>query len=107
MTAALVVGVLVVGGCSLWLPGEVQRRRRDRLRRSMPEPRSLVRILEGDDELREAVERAVQYERQVVSAASDRIERYCSVGHVAPVVPIGAGSDNSHRSSPGSVRDSA
>ena len=54
----------------------------------MPEPRSLVRVLAREDELREATERAIGCEQDAARRVAERIEHCRSVSPLAPVVSL-------------------
>jgi hypothetical protein len=73
----------------------------------MPEPQSLVRVLTSEDELQEAVERAVHFEQGVARSLAGRIERYRAASHVAPVVALGPTLPPTDALSTDPVRDSA
>lgn len=84
--SAAAVGLLLLVGGALAL------RRRRRARRRAPADndfspiRSAVRVLATDDDLREAIERAVAYERVTASRSTARIDRYYRIvdEHSAP-----------------------
>jgi hypothetical protein len=88
MTAVVAVAALVVSVVGHPRLAELCRRRRTRNMRPMAEPRSLVRVLDSEEELREAVARAVGYEQQLARAVADRIEHYQEAAPVAPVVAL-------------------
>ena len=107
MPAAVVLGVIVLVGFGYGARSELLRRHRARRARPMPEPRSLVRVLTNEDELREATERAIGYEQQVARRVADRIERYRAVSPLAPVVSLVRDPDDSGTPPPDGMRDSA
>jgi hypothetical protein len=88
MAAAVVFGVGLL--LTLWNSERVRLAFRVRHRRPIPisEPQSLVRVLAGEEELREAVERATAFEEEVAQTVSDRLYRYGDISHVAPIFEI-------------------
>lgn len=73
-----------VGACVLLAAGVVlcrviARTRSARGAAPRPEPHSVVHLLMGDGELREAVERASRFERSVAEALEHRAARYESL----------------------------
>jgi hypothetical protein len=58
------------------------------LNRPTDEPRSVVRVLATEDELNEAVERAITFERAVMESAQRRIQRYAQERNVVPVMQV-------------------
>jgi len=52
------------------------------------EPRSLVRVLHDEDELNEAIERAIQFDRRAAESAERRIDSYKRARAASPVVRL-------------------
>lgn len=66
----------------------LQRRRNRDPDVQRPEPHSLVRVLRSEEELREAVDRAVRFERSLADRARTRTRRYEDMVHPAPIAHI-------------------
>ena len=88
MAMAVMVGVFAALGMGWFARSELAFHRRAKHDRSTTEPRPLVRVLTSDEELRDAIERAVRFEERAALATSARIERYREAGHLAPVVSL-------------------
>ncbi len=63
-------------------------------------PRSLVRVLHGDDELREALERAARFEHGVAASLRARASRYEAMLPAARVTDIRADASTARRDQP-------
>jgi hypothetical protein len=57
------------------------------------DPPSLVRVLRTEDELHEAVDRALSFERIAAQSVRERIDRYSQARGGGSVVPLPIGSD--------------
>lgn len=66
----------------------VRYRRRNAPSIEEPAPRSLVRVLRSDEELREAVDRAVRFERVLADTLQTRTRRYEAMVRPAPITRI-------------------
>jgi hypothetical protein len=87
--------LLLVGGCVLLgvIGLSLTRWRRRRKMDSgveFLEPRSLVRVLRGEEDLKEAVWRAVQFERGAASVLMNRADRYEALIAPTPITDIRA-----------------
>jgi hypothetical protein len=89
LLGGIALGASVWGVTRSW--GKRQHRRRFARRRI--EPQSCVRVLNDDNELAEAVERAIAFERVGARASGARIKRYEHARPAAPVVPFDRGLD--------------
>jgi hypothetical protein len=78
IVATAVFAVCVALGTAL-VVGHRQRRRAAQGSSARPEPRSVVRLLTSDAELKEAVERASRFERAVAELLESRAARYESL----------------------------
>lgn len=81
-----------------WVLAVVARRSAHDAGRALGEPRSPVRVLRGDDELEEAIERALRYDRAAEDTLHRRIDRYTKADnrHSATVIDLptnGSGAD--------------
>lgn len=66
----------------------VRYRRKSALSVEEPAPRSMVRVLRSDEELREAVDRAVRFERVLADSLQTRTRRYEAMVRPAPITRI-------------------
>jgi LPXTG-motif cell wall-anchored protein len=67
------------------------RRRKRTPAAEEPQPRSLVRVLRSDEELREAVGRAARFERMLADTMETRARRYEAMVQPSVITRIDAG----------------
>lgn len=72
-------GAALVGVLVLVVAGPAVRRARRAAARPRPEPHSVVHLLAGEGELRDAIERACRFEREVAEMLEERAARYESL----------------------------
>lgn len=80
----------------MWSIGDARRSRE--AERHREGPRSCVRVLSGDDELAQALERAIEYEESGTARSQARIDRYQQLvarrSVVVAMAPAGAGGES-------------
>lgn len=79
----------IIGGGIVVLVAMVARRQRLRPQQEEARvPRSAIRVLEGDDELSDALRRAARFERDEADTRSRRADRYEAQISVRPITDL-------------------
>lgn len=91
MELAGLIGIGALLGGLVLMGTHVRRAKRIHVAPDRVEPRSLVHLIEGEAELRDAIRRAAQFDRDAAEAFNARADRYEAVVPPGPITNIRGG----------------